>query len=69
MTEKIDAEYEVRGSVCIDVVERTAVENMRWRQARFFFEHLGDPEFEAMCKTLRVSVREAKRLALEFAHG
>lgn len=51
------------------MTETLATENMRWRMARFCFDHLGDPDFEEICKTLRIPLREAKRLALEFAHG
>ena len=50
----------------IDVV---AAERMRWKLARFCWEHVGDPDFENMCRTLRVPLVEARRLALEFAHG
>lgn len=53
----------------ITMTEKIAVERMRWKMARFCWEHISDPDFDQLCVTLRIPVEEAKRLALEFAHG
>lgn len=51
------------------MTEETATLRMRWAFAKFCFDHVGDESFPDMCKALGINLREAKRLALEFAHG
>lgn len=51
------------------MTEKISVENMRWKMARFCYDNIGSDDFEEMCRTFGISIRSAKRLALEFAHG